>query len=92
MGYSDMTKSWHLERKIPLGVIVILSVHTCGAIWYASNLASRVSQIESSLRDYKQVNERLARVEEQTVGIKESMLRIESTLTRILENRVISQR
>lgn len=82
---SKAIQAWQIDRRVPLGVIVILAVHTFGAVWYASNLTTRVSQMEISLRDYRQVNERLARVEEQTVGIKESMLRIENLVTRIAD-------
>lgn len=46
-------KPWVFDKKINLGVILLLAVHTIGAIYYAGKLESRVSSMEKQNEDIK---------------------------------------
>jgi hypothetical protein len=77
------TKTWQLDKKIPLGVIVVLAGHTFFAIWYASNLSTRVEQIELSTRENRLMNERMARIEESVTYLTKGQDRIEAKIDKV---------
>jgi len=56
-------KHWHLDRKVPIALILALILQTTGAIWWASNQATRLDAVERWQIDNKTTAERLVRVE-----------------------------
>ncbi|MBW8303179.1 MAG: hypothetical protein K0M78_04415, partial [Brevundimonas sp.] len=53
-------------RKVPVAVIVALSIQTAGALVWAGGAAARISVLEGRMGEHRQVAERLARLEEQS--------------------------
>lgn len=39
-------KAWHLDKRVNVALILAICIQTAGAIWWASNLSSRVSALE----------------------------------------------
>ena len=35
-------EQWHLDKRVPISLIIVIAVQTGGMIWFMSNLASRV--------------------------------------------------
>lgn len=41
------TENWHLDKKVPIAIILAIVVQTSGLIWWAATLNSRVSSLEA---------------------------------------------
>ena len=80
---SPPREPWHLDRRVPVALIVTLVIQTGAVVWWASNIDKRVEQLEDQVATRALVNERLARMEAQIGGIRENTARIESWLRRI---------
>lgn len=35
---------WHLDRKVPIALIVTVAIQTAGMVWWAASLSSRVDE------------------------------------------------
>lgn len=78
---------WHLDRKVPIGIIVVLLLQGGGGLWFISKLESRVFALES-----KEVSQR-DRDDRQDNAVKDAMAsfarqleRIDAKLDRLVEN------
>ena len=40
--------AWHLDRKVPISLIVAIIVQSAGAIWWASSIESRMQNVAQS--------------------------------------------
>ena len=45
-------EQWHLDKKVPIAIIVAICIQTGGLIWWAARLESRVGSLE--MRDATQ--------------------------------------
>lgn len=43
----DTKKSWHLDKTVPVSLIIALTINFVGGIWYLSKLDFRVNSIEA---------------------------------------------
>jgi hypothetical protein len=64
-------------RKIPVAVITVLLVQTIGALLWAGGAAARIETLEERVGEQRQVAERLARLEEQSLANRATLDRIE---------------
>ncbi|MDP3801346.1 MAG: hypothetical protein U1C74_10280 [Phenylobacterium sp.] len=64
-------------RKIPVAVIAALLVQTIGALLWAGGAAARIDALEERVGEQRQVAERLARLEEQSLANRATLDRIE---------------
>ena len=87
MAASADKEPWHLDRKVPIALILTIIMQTAGAIWWAASLEARISRTEEMLLQQKDDPVRLARLE----GFKDELLRRldrwESKLDRLVEDR-----
>lgn len=67
-------------RKIPMALIVALTVQTIGGLVWAGGAAARIAALEERVAEQRLVAERLARLEEQSVATRASLGRIEDRL------------
>lgn len=70
---------WHLDKRIPIALVVTILLQTVGAIWWAATISARVTALEDK------PPERLVRVETQVEGINKTLERIEQKLDRTLD-------
>jgi len=75
---------WHLDKKVPVGIIMAIILQTLGFVaigsaWRA-DVDSRLSQLERNDVDRKPQEARLIRLEEKLLGIANSLARIETRL------------
>ena len=61
----QMETKWHLDKRVPLALIFALLVQTSGAFWWASNIDSRVAELEKDYSESIVLSERVVRLEEQ---------------------------
>lgn len=67
-------------KKIPLALIMALTVQTIGGLVWAGGAAARIATLEERVAEQRLVAERLARLEEQSVATRASLGRIEDRL------------
>jgi Tfp pilus assembly protein PilO len=86
---------WHLDRRVPVSIIVVLVVQLIGGLWFMFELRS---DIDNNTRDISRVERsvdvittsaqaqavQLGRIEEQITGLRSDILR----LIGVLDNRL----
>jgi len=56
-------KHWHLDKRVPLALILVIALQTFGVGWWASSTDSRVSVLEKRMDAAAPQADRLTRVE-----------------------------
>lgn len=69
--------SWHLDRRVPIVLIVTILAQTAGAIWWASSVNS---YIESDKAANAVLSERLTAVERDNNAVATRITRLEVLL------------
>jgi hypothetical protein len=86
-------QAWHLDRRVPIALIVALAVQTSGIVWWAASLSGRVDQHARDiartggevavLRDAAQTQAvQMGRIEEQISGLRTDIGRLLMALER----------
>jgi len=81
---------WHLDRRVPLALIVSLAAQTAGMVWWAANLAARVEQHAAQIDalrsaetaraiEDRRISEGLARLDERLRAQTEILQRLDRT-------------
>jgi hypothetical protein len=89
----NQTDSWHLDKKVPLALIMAMAIQTVGVIWWAASLSTRVDHQEREIaslvmseqqtkQEARRISEWLARVDERIAAQTELLRRLETTLIR----------
>lgn len=76
------TGSWHLDRRVPVALIVTIVLQTGGIIWWAAGINARVDHLEKQFSGTITYGEKIIRLEENVIGIKEGVSDIKSLLRR----------
>jgi Tfp pilus assembly protein PilO len=85
MQMSDQDTGWHLDKRVPIALVVTILIQTGGAVWWLSSINSRVSNLEEKVGAVSSQPERLVRLETQMDAMRDSMLRIERKLDRLID-------
>lgn len=56
-------KHWHLDRRVPIAIIIALFLQACAAIWWAKGVDSDVEHLKEGNAVAKQLPERIAKLE-----------------------------
>lgn len=80
---------WHLDKGIPLSIIALLIAQAVAAVWWVGGLSNKVDATERRIAhiEAQRVSERLTALEAQMSDSRSSLLRIETKLDRLVENR-----
>lgn len=70
-------RHWHLDRRVPLALILTLAVQAVAFIWWAASLSERVNVLERAVVLYAPQSDRITRMEERLINIGTSIQRIE---------------
>lgn len=73
-------RTLQVDRSITFGLVLAVLVQTAGALLWAGAAEARLSTLEAQAAHEPSVAERLARLEEQMMGARESLSRIEHRL------------
>ncbi len=73
---------WHLDKRVPVAIIIALLMQTAGALVWAGAASERLSTLEGSTQPLAQMSERTARLEEQVIYMRATLDRIEDKLDR----------
>ena len=73
-------EKWHLDRSVPVALIVALVSHSAIAIWFAAKLDSRLSAVEQFVAENKTTDRRLAVIETRLGSMDATLERIDRKL------------
>lgn len=79
---NEAERHWHLDRRVPIAVIVTLLLQSAAALVWAGSAAERLSALETRALRIDEMIERTARLEERAMGVAEALTRIEAKLER----------
>jgi hypothetical protein len=91
-------ESWHLDKKVPVAIIVVLIGQFLLGLWFiakldskveeqASRLAKTEAQISNIDREARDFGNRMARIEEKSSAMLSLLQAIEQRLERVLNGR-----
>lgn len=72
--------SWHLDRKVPIAVIVTIMLQTGAIIWWAAGASERITALERQAAAAGPQSERLTRVETKLEAVTEGITEIKTIL------------
>lgn len=75
-------KHWHLDKRVPIALIVAIAIQTGGMIWWASGITERVNTLERRADQAAPQGDRLTRVEVKIEAIQEGVMEIKRILRR----------
>jgi hypothetical protein len=81
-------EAWHLDRRVPVAIILALLLQTVTVVWWGAQMDARVATLELHDLSNGPTSERLARVEENLKAQGETLVRIDRRLERMEERRV----
>jgi hypothetical protein len=73
---------WHVDKRVPLALIITILAQTMAVIWGASNLWTRVSELERQMQVAAPNFERLIRLETKVDTIGGSVAEIRTMMSR----------
>lgn len=72
--------SWHLDRKVPIALILAILVQTVGIGWWGASTNARLNALEEKATLASSQPERLARVETKIETVQDGIAEIKSIL------------
>ena len=90
---NDLPRHWHLDRRVPIALILALLLQSSGAIWWAASISGRVENNERSVSRLETTTEtmrqsaqaqaiQLGRIEEQLRALRTDIGRMISAVER----------
>ena len=77
---SDEDKQWHLDKKVPIALIMTLAVQTVTIVWWAATASARLDQLERATAIFAPHIERVIRVEEKVGVVQQGIAEIKTIL------------
>jgi hypothetical protein len=80
--HANPLESWHLDKRVNVSLIVVLSGQIAAGIWFASKMDSRLSAVEArtTLIESTRVGESLAALKTSQDDIARAVRRIEAII------------
>ena len=72
--------SWHLDRKVPVAIILALGVQTAGVVWWGATVAERLNALERKVELAAPQADRLTKVETRLEAVQDGISEIKSIL------------
>ncbi len=69
----EADRHWHLDKRVPIALIVTIVIQTGGMAWWASNLSTRVDLLEKQHTSITPNVERIVRLETQIEAIRDGI-------------------
>jgi len=91
--YRNYERHWHLNKSVPVALIIVLLANIITFTWYASKLDGRVTHNESAIKSSERairananMSERVARVEEQLKFTNQYLYDIKAEMVALRKN------
>lgn len=82
----NLKEQWHLDRRIPIALIITIVVQTSVGVWWAATTTSQVAENSREIAELKAVTgdipSRLSRIETRQEHMLQSMKEIARKLER----------
>lgn len=80
-------EKWHLDRKVPITLVVMILVQTGGAFWWASNIESNIETLQKEMAEQKVTDQRqydvIGKERERREELSKGLARMEGLLESI---------
>jgi uncharacterized protein Yka (UPF0111/DUF47 family) len=83
----QMSTGWHLDKKVPVGLMFTVMLQFVGFVWWAASVNERVTALERYTSQSSAMVERVTRVETRVDGIYRQLEKIDRKLDRISDKR-----
>lgn len=60
---TDDFSHWHLDRRVPIALMLTIAVQTAAIVWWASSLSERVNTLERQIASITPQADRITRLE-----------------------------
>jgi hypothetical protein len=80
MATDPASGNWHLDKRVPVALILSLAIYFFGGAWWVSKISSRVDYIELQVSQGVNLPVEIGAMKEQLRGIERSILRVETVL------------
>jgi hypothetical protein len=77
---AETDAAWHLDKKVPIAMIMAIVFQTGGMVWWAASASERLNALERKAEVAAPQAERLARVETKLESVQDGILEIKSIL------------
>jgi hypothetical protein len=72
--------SWHLDRKVPVAIIMAILLQTGGVIWWGATASERLTALERKVELAAPQADRLTKVETRLEAVQDGISEIKSIL------------
>ena len=72
--------SWHLDRKVPIALILTLIMQTGGIVWWGATMSARINALEEKAVVAGPQGDRLTRLEVKVETVQDGIAEIKSIL------------
>lgn len=80
---------WHLDKRVPIGLIGAVLVQTISFVWFISKIDSRVSSLESGVVMQRDRDDRQDRsASEAAANVRSDLKEIDRKLDRLIERTI----
>jgi hypothetical protein len=80
-------REWHLDRKVPIALIVALAAQTSAVSWWAATLSARVDLLERQVVAIAPQTERIIRLESKVDVMTANLSEIKALIDRKPDSR-----
>lgn len=84
-GDAALGSEWHLDKRVPIALIVTIVMQSMAAVWWAATMQERMESLEKMISGQASTESRLVRLEQVTTMQTRTMERIENKLDRVIE-------
>jgi hypothetical protein len=74
--------NWHLDKRVPIALILTVLVQTGGILWWAASLSERVNVLERHQANTMPQGDRLTKVEVRLEGVQTGIDEIKRLIRR----------
>ena len=82
----EYDKRWHIDKRVPLAMLLAIAIQSAGLIWWLSSLGERVNTLERNAASSSAIampqSDRLTRVEVKLDSLKEGLLELKDLIRR----------
>ncbi len=68
---------WHLDKRVPISLLLGMLLQTVGAFWWAATVSERINNLEKRADATAPQADRLTRVEVKLDGVQDAIGRVE---------------
>jgi uncharacterized coiled-coil protein SlyX len=79
---AEANESWHLDKRVPISLILVLLGQTVAIVWWASAVENRVAVLETT---YLNQQKDISNTEDQLQDLNTTLTRVDTTLGFLLD-------